>query len=142
MVILHFSTVSTFWLKPTSKNIPLSYIQQTMLYNTQPAATTAQHKLSKNTHTMIPPGRWLPDAPSLKVSTIHLHYVMAHDLRNMAMQFFYMKLTYSLFCLYSFYRQWISAPADNRYVFLVKPLASRRSKFEGKYNPLTSCDGA
>jgi hypothetical protein len=68
---------------------------------------------------MIPPGRWLPDAPSLKVSTIDLHHAMAHDLCNMAMQFFYMKLTYSLFYLYLFYRQRISVPADNRYVFLV-----------------------
>jgi hypothetical protein len=89
-----------------------------MLYNTQPATTAAQHKSSKNTHTMIPPGRWLlPDAPSLKVSTINLHQAMAHDLHNMVMQFVYMKLTYSLFYLYLFYRQQISMLADNRYVF-------------------------
>ena len=88
-----------------------------MLYNTQPATTAAQHKSSENTHTMIPPGRWLPDAPSLKVNTIDLHHAMAHDLHNMVMQFVYMKLSYSLFYLYLFYRQRISAPTDNRYVF-------------------------
>ncbi len=58
------------------------------MYNTQPATTATPHKLSKNTHTMIPPGRWLPDAPSLKVSTIDLHHAMAHDLRNTAIHFF------------------------------------------------------
>ena len=87
------------------------------MYNTQPATTATQHKSSENTHTMIPPGRWLSDAPSLKVSTIDLHHVMAHDLRNMGVHFFYMKLAYSLFYLNLFYRQRISAPADNRYVF-------------------------
>jgi hypothetical protein len=89
------------------------------MYNTQPATTATQHKSSKNTHTMIPPGRWLPDAPSLKVSTIDLHHAMAHDLRNTVIHIFYMKLTYSLFYLYLFYRQRISVLADNRYVFLV-----------------------
>jgi hypothetical protein len=68
---------------------------------------------------MIPLSRWLPDAPSLKVSTIDLHHAMALNLRNMAIHFFYMKLSYSLFYLYLFYRQRISTPADNRYLFLV-----------------------
>jgi hypothetical protein len=58
------------------------------MYNTQPATTATQHKLSKNTHTMTPPGRWLSDAPSLKVSTIGLHHAMAHDLHNTAIHFF------------------------------------------------------
>ena len=71
-----------------SKNIPLPYIQHSMLYNTQPSTTATQHKSSKNTHTMIPPGHWLPDAPRLKVSIINLHHAMAHDLRNTAIHFF------------------------------------------------------
>jgi hypothetical protein len=57
------------------------------MYNTQPATTATQHKLSKNTRTMIPPGCWLSDASSLKVSTINLHHAMAHDLRNRVMYF-------------------------------------------------------
>jgi hypothetical protein len=73
------------------------------MYNAQPATTATQHKSSENTYTMIPPGRWLPDAPSLKVSTIDLHHAMAHDLRNTGIHFFHE--TNLLFILFIFILQ-------------------------------------
>jgi hypothetical protein len=53
------------------------------------------------------------------VSKIAICCAIAHYFRNMAMPFFYVKLTNSLFYSYLFYRQQSSALVDKRCVFLV-----------------------
>jgi hypothetical protein len=59
--------------------------------------TQPQHMEKKKdiTTTMVPPGRWLPAAPILKVSEIAQWSVVAHYHQKTAMYFLLMKLTYS-----------------------------------------------
>lgn len=82
---------------------------------------TAQ--LPKNTDTMISPARRFPAAPILKVSAIVVCRAIDLDLRNTAMQFFYVKLTVSLFYCLLFYRPLTSVHWDKRYVFLLNTCA-------------------
>ena len=49
---------------------------------------------------MISPARWLPAAPILQVSRIAVQPAIVHDLRNTAMQSFYLKPTSPLFIYY------------------------------------------
>jgi hypothetical protein len=48
------------------------------------------HAPKKNTNTMISPARRLPAASILQVSGIAVQPTIAHDLRNTAMQYFFM----------------------------------------------------
>jgi hypothetical protein len=50
-----------------------------------------------NMDTMVPLGHWLPAASNFYVSVITQRFMVAHDLRNMTMQFFKVKLTNTLF---------------------------------------------
>jgi hypothetical protein len=54
-------------------------------------------QLPKNTNTMISPARRLPVASILQVSVIAVCRAIDIDHHETAMQFFYMKLTVSLF---------------------------------------------
>jgi hypothetical protein len=63
---------------------------------------------------MISPACWLPAASILQVSGIAVQPAMAHDLRNMVMQSFYVKPTYPLFYLLLFNVQRLGALADKR----------------------------
>ena len=94
------------------------YLRST--HNTQPQHTP--HNRKKNTDTMISPARRLPAAPILQVSAIAVCRAIDLDLRNTAIQFFYVKLSNSLFYCLLFYRLLTSVHRDKRYVFFIKHL--------------------
>ena len=71
---------------------------------------------------MISPARRLPAAPILQVSAIAVCRAIDLDLRNTAMQFFYVKLSNSLFYCLLFYRPLTGVHRDKRYVFFIKHL--------------------
>ena len=72
---------------------------------------------------MISPARRLPAAPILQVSAIAVCCAIDLDLRNTAMQFLDVKLTFSLFYLLLFCMPLTGAHRDKRYVFLVNTCA-------------------
>jgi hypothetical protein len=72
---------------------------------------------------MISPARRLPAAPILQVSAIAVCRAIDLDLRNTAMQYFYVKLTVSLFYCLLFYRPPTGVHGDKRYVFLLNTCA-------------------
>ena len=80
-------------------------------------------QLTKNTDTMISPARRLPAAPILQVSVIAVCCMIDLDLRNTAMQFLDVKLTFSLFYWLLFCMPLTGAHRDKRYVFLVNTCA-------------------
>jgi hypothetical protein len=64
------------------------------LTTTQPQHT---NRATSKKKTMISPARWLPAASIWKVSEITILRAIHLDLRNTAMQFFYVKLTIHFF---------------------------------------------
>ena len=58
------------------------------------------HAPKKNTNTMISPARRLPAASILQVSGIAVQPTIAHDLRNTAMQYFFMWNQLILYFIY------------------------------------------
>jgi hypothetical protein len=72
---------------------------------------------------MISPARRLPAAPILQVSAIAVCRTIDLDLRNTAMQFFYVKLSNSLFYCLLFFRPLTGVHRDKRYVFLLNTCA-------------------
>ena len=72
---------------------------------------------------MISPAHRLPAAPILQVSAIAVCCAIDLDLRNTAMQFLDVKLTFSLFYLLLFCMPLSDAHGDKRYVFLVNTCA-------------------
>ena len=75
--------------------------------------------LKKNTDTMISRARRLPAASILQVSAIAVRHAIDLDHRNTAKQFFYMKLSVSLFYWLLFCMPLTGTHGDKRYVFLV-----------------------
>ncbi len=61
---------------------------------------------------MVPPSRWLPEAPILQVSAIAVRRAIDHNRCNMAMYLLMMTLTFRLFILMLFYVQWLSTLTD------------------------------
>jgi hypothetical protein len=92
----------------------VSYGMLNTSHNTQPQHTA---QLPKNTDTMISPARRLPAASILQVSAIAVRRAIDLDLRNMAMQFFYVRLTVSLFYCLLFCMPLTGVHGDKRYVF-------------------------
>jgi len=72
---------------------------------------------------MISPARRLPAAPILQVSAIAVCRAIDLDLRNTAMQFLDVKLTFSLLYLLLFCMPLTGTHGDKRYVFLVNTCA-------------------
>ena len=104
--------------KKYSRVLYVSTLEYVLLYSrVTHTHTTTTDALPKNTDTMISPARRLLAAPNLQVSAIAIRRAIDIDHRNTAMQFFYVKITFSLFYCLLFYRPLTGVHGDKRYVF-------------------------
>ncbi len=89
--------------------------RQILHHNTLPQHTLCN---TKNTNTMISSSRRLPVASIFQMCAIAVHPNLDLNLCNTSMQFFYLKLMYSLFYLLLFCRPLTGALTDKRHVFI------------------------